>query len=495
MSIHHKLLLYICVEILLQSSSEAASCDRVVKENDALIVNCSGKYNEYAMNWYVYVEERPVFVGQCTHNILYSHTQCHLTQSNYNLDYEIGNFTVKSSPFTTYLKVFHVPRTLTQVACVKTSGWNRQTLSKCEITTVVPPYSTYCNSSVANFGQTFLITCTFLVYPQGRCRLNSQFALPESDIKLQTTYSHKSIYGRALYETTCTIEGIVHNIMYTPFRVEVWPDVDNGDTFSTLSNWISLDNFDDSLVFTVNKLTTHISVNKQHPAHFLCHVNNIPDLTLTLYKGNLRQVIYRSPVVNTLQYTLYMTSCGDSEEYICRAENDVIIEKRITVNLKSCGTDETTTYDIVVYTAVPLCLIILIVIITITVVNARRKIKLRNALDAAHAHRPGDLHMSSRPVHDSHQSRNSPAANQTSYDVRFSGDPPSYSAIFHTSANNDVLPSADIPAFYPLPPPYETVYTQVQGEPQRDVTQCNQENNKHGDSTNNPPPPYPGSQP
>lgn len=93
-------------------------------------------------------------------------------------------------------------------------------------------------------------------------------------------------------------------------------------------------------MFTVNQQTTDISVSKQQAVNFLCYVNTIPDLTFTLYKGDLRRVMYRSPVVNKLEYTTFMSSCDDSDVYICRTDDDVIIEKRITVNVNSCKTIE-----------------------------------------------------------------------------------------------------------------------------------------------------------
>ncbi|XP_059146982.1 uncharacterized protein LOC131934855 [Physella acuta] len=505
-----KFLLVICVVVLLNlllKASVGESCDSVVEERHGLVLYCRTFFT-MGLKWVVEINNTRINVGECTYSYRSQALQCRLASSNLYDDYDIGIVPNASSQFTSYLTVYQVPRELTKVRCIPllpvlTTG------STCAITVVVRPYKTLCNSSLTNSGQTFQVTCRFLVYPKGTCSLNSQFVLPDTDqLQLQTTYSHEQVNGKPLYQTTCTIEGIVHNVLYSPFRVEAHPDVENGDKYSTLSDWISLDNFDQTLVFTVNKLTTDISVKKQQQVNFLCYVNNIPDLTLTLYKGDLRQVIYRSPVVNTLQYTLYMTSCSDSDVYICRTDNDIIIEKRITVILNSCGTEDTsTTYTIVVYVALPLCLIILIVIVTISVVCIRRKIKLRNALLEAQARRTGDINMTAFPsrtsrgcsrgrgrsCHRGHRSRNPHVTNQPSYDVRYTANPPSYSSIFHTSSNNDVIPSADIPAFYPLSPPYETVYTQVEGEHQSAVPQCNQENNKPGDSIIDLPPPYPGS--
>lgn len=89
-----------------------------------------------------------------------------------------------------------------------------------------------------------------------------QFVLPDADdLQLQTSYSHQLVDGRPLYQTTCTIEGMFHNILYTPFRVEMWPDVKNGNTFSTLSDWISLDHFGKLLyacTLKKNSLENHV---------------------------------------------------------------------------------------------------------------------------------------------------------------------------------------------------------------------------------------------
>ncbi|XP_059146917.1 uncharacterized protein LOC131934805 [Physella acuta] len=146
-------------------------------------------------------------------------------------------------------------------------------------------------------------------------------------------------------------------------------------------------------MFDYNTSTTYINVIKQLAVDFRCHVNSIhtvPNLTISLYKGDLHRLVYKSPVVNDLQYTKLMSPC-DSEVYICRTDIDIIAEKRITVHEKSCGHEDSVI--ITVSVTLPCTFIFLVLIIGRLVTSARRKIKLRITNKKAEDRLAGDIHL------------------------------------------------------------------------------------------------------